>query len=109
MLEPLCQEKEGCYQRYDWEMDSLAEWHTVPIGGIVIIEGVYTIRKELADKYDYKIWLDCPREIRLSRGLERDGEEAREMWESNWMVSEDMYVEEHKPFESADLIVSGIK
>ncbi len=109
VLEPLSQEKVGYYQRYDWETDSLAEWHTVPIGGIVIIEGVYTIRKELSDKYDLKIWVDCPRDIRLSRGLERDGEEAREMWESNWMVSEDMYVEEHKPFKRADLIVRGVK
>ncbi|AWE07792.1 uridine kinase [Lysinibacillus sp. 2017] len=109
VLEPLTQDSVGCYQRYDWETDSLAKWHTVPIGGIVIIEGVYTIRKELADKYDLKIWVNSPRNIRLSRGLERDGEEAREMWESNWMVSEDMYVAEHKPFERADLIVSGVK
>lgn len=108
VLEPLSQEKEGYYQRYDWETDSLAKWHTVPIGGIVIIEGVYTIREELADKYDLKIWVDCPRNIRLSRGLERDGEQAREMWESNWMVSEDLYVEKQKPFARADLIVSGV-
>ena len=76
---------------------------------IVIIEGMYTIRKELADKYYLKIWGDSPRDIRLSRGLERDGEEAREMWESNWMVSEDMYVKAPKPFERADLRVSEVK
>ncbi|ATP41944.1 uridine kinase [Solibacillus sp. R5-41] len=109
VLEPISQEKEGHYQRYDWETDSLAEWHTVPVGGIVIIEGVYSIRKELVDKYDVKIWVDCPREKRLSRGLHRDGEEAREMWENNWMISEDIYVEKHKPYESADIVVDGTK
>jgi uridine kinase len=65
------------YQRYDWETDKLSEWHTVPAGGIVIIEGVYSIRKELEDKYDFKVWVDCPRKIRLSRGLERDGDCTR--------------------------------
>jgi uridine kinase len=107
VIEPLTQDKEGFYQRYDWETDSLAEWYTISFGGIVVIEGVYSIRKELADKYDFKIWVDCPREIRLSRGLERDGENARDLWVNNWMISEDIYVEEHKPFERADLIING--
>ncbi|ULT59813.1 AAA family ATPase [Neobacillus drentensis] len=109
VLEPINQNKEGHYQRYDWETDGLTEWHTVPIGGIVIIEGVYSIRRELAKKYDFTIWVHCPRELRLSRGLERDGEGAREMWENNWMISEDLYIQEHKPFERADLIVNGTK
>ncbi|MCM3599058.1 uridine kinase [Metabacillus idriensis] len=107
VLEPISQEKAGHFQRYDWEIDKLAEWHTVPVGGIVVIEGVYSIRKELADRYDMKIWIDCPREIRLSRGLERDGEGARDMWIRNWMISEDIYVEEHKPHNRADIIVLG--
>lgn len=107
VLEPISIGKEGRYQRYHWETDNLAEWHTVPVGGIVIIEGVYSTRKELANKYDLKIWVDCPREIRLSRGLERDGEEARNMWENNWMISEDIYVEKHQPIESADIVVNG--
>lgn len=107
VLKPICDEKEGYYQRYDWGTDSLDEWHTVPIGGIVIIEGVYSIRKELADHYDFTIWVDCPREIRLSRGLERDGEKARDIWENNWMISEDLYIEAQKPYDRAKLIANG--
>jgi uridine kinase len=107
VIEPLSQEKEGYYQRYDWERDTLAEWHRVPFGGIVIIEGVYSLREELSPHYDLKIWVDCPREIRLSRGIERDGEEAREMWEDNWMLSEDIYFEKQKPILKADLVVKG--
>ncbi|SFA40653.1 Uridine kinase [Parageobacillus thermantarcticus] len=109
VLEPISQDKEGYYQRYDWKTDSLAEWRMVPVGGIVIIEGVYSIRKELSEKYDFTIWVDCPREIRLARGLQRDGEKARDMWENNWMISEDIYVEKHKPHERADLVVDGTR
>ena len=107
ILIPINQNKEGAYQRYDWETDSLAEWHKVPVGGIVIIEGVYSTRKELANLYDLTIWVDCPREIRLLRGHERDGEEAKELWENNWMIAEDIYVETHKPIERADIVVKG--
>lgn len=85
VLEPISQGSEGQYQRYDWETDILAECHTVPVGGIVVVEGVYSIRQELENKYDIKIWIDCPREIRLSRGIKRDGADAREMWEDNWI------------------------
>ncbi|TYS59575.1 AAA family ATPase [Sutcliffiella horikoshii] len=109
VLEPISQNLEGRYQRYDWEKDKLTEWHTVPIEGIVVVEGVYSIREELANKYDYTVWVECPREIRLSRGLERDGKEALEMWENNWMISEGIYVKEHKPHERADIIFNGTK
>lgn len=105
VLEPISRNNEGHYQRYDWESDQLAEWHQVPISGIVIIEGVYSTRNELSNLYDFTIWVDCPRETRLSRGLERDGEEARGMWEDNWMISEDLYVKVHQPHHRAHLVV----
>jgi len=107
VLDPISNGIEGCYKRYDWETDSLAETHTVPAIGIVIIEGVYAARQELAEMYDLKIWVNCPRETRIKRGIARDGEPARDMWENNWMVAEDMYVESHKPHEFADFIIDG--
>lgn len=55
VLNPLSKEVAGYYQRYDWKTDKLAEWHHVPVGGIVVIEGVYTLRKELEDLYDVKV------------------------------------------------------
>ncbi|EFI64615.1 MULTISPECIES: uridine kinase family protein [Bacillus cereus group] len=107
VLDPISNGIEGCYKRYDWETDSLAESHTVAANGIVIIEGVYATRQELAGMYDLKIWVNCPRETRIKRGIARDGEAARDMWENNWMVAEDMYVEIHKPHEFADFIIDG--
>ncbi|MGE7863550.1 uridine kinase family protein [Bacillus mobilis] len=107
VLDPISNGIEGCYKRYDWETDSLAESHTVPANGIVIIEGVYATRQELAELYDLKIWVNCPRETRIERGIARDGEAARDMWENNWMVAEDMYVESHKPHAFADIIIDG--
>ncbi len=108
VFEPLSKNLTAEYQCYDWNTKTLAEWHKVKTGGTVIIEGVYSTRKELVDFYDYKIWVDCPREIRLKRGLERDGEKAREIWEKVWMPAEDFYVEIDLPREKADLILKGL-
>ena len=107
VLEPLSNNDKAYYQRYDWDTDRLAEWHTIPAGGIVIIEGVYSLRKEFFGLYDVTVWVECPRETRLARGIERDGESARDRWEKDWMVSEDVYMEAYKPFLKADLLVSG--
>lgn len=107
VLEPLTNNEMSKYQVYDWSSDKLGSWNIVSVGGIAIIEGVYSTRKELTDFYDYRIFVDCPRNARLARGIKRDGEAARDIWEKNWMTAEDKYMNEHKPYERADLIVDG--
>jgi uridine kinase len=107
VLEPLLAERDGNYQRYDWERDALAEWHTVPTGGIVLVEGCYAIRDELVLAYDFTVWLECPRAIRLARGIARNGEGIRASWENDWMIAEDFYSENQRPYDRADLVVDS--
>lgn len=107
VLIPLSEKQPTRYQRYDWETDALAEWLTIPVSDVVIVEGVYTMRRELISLYDLKIWVECPRAIRLARGIARDGEKARAIWEHDWMPKEDYYVKTHLPREKADLFVNG--
>jgi uridine kinase len=103
VLAPLRAGKPARYQRYDWPSDALAEWHDVP-QGIVIVEGIYSTRLELERFYDLTVWVECPRPIRLARGIERDGESARRRWEEEWMPAEDRYVNEQSPHTRADLV-----
>lgn len=107
VLEPLSLNIAAKYQRYDWQTEKLAEWRKIEVGGTVIIEGIYSTRTELADFYDYKIWIECPREIRLARGIERDGEAMRGKWENEWMPDEDFYAITDNPKQRADLIVKS--
>jgi uridine kinase len=76
--------KRAAYQRYDWQTDALAEWYTLVGEPVVIVEGVYTLRRELWPLYDLTVWIDCLRAIRLARGIARDGENARALWENEW-------------------------
>jgi uridine kinase len=107
VLLPLSRAENASYQRYDWDSDTLAEWHDVKNDGIVIIEGIYSTREELRDFYDYTIWVDCSYETRLQRGIERDGEEARDKWVNEWMPKEDIYVKTQKPHEKSNMLVEG--
>jgi uridine kinase len=70
------------YQRYDWDTDALAEWHDISPTGLVIIEGVYSARLELAACYALILWVETPENERLSRGIARDGEAARDLWQN---------------------------
>ncbi len=107
VLIPLRGERTASYARYDWNEDALAEIRKILSGAIVIVEGIYSSRKELAPLYDLRVWVDCPRHLRLSRGIARDGEASRAQWELDWMPSEDRYLNEHRPYETADMVVSG--
>ena len=107
VLSPLLAEQDACYQRWDWPTDSGAEWHRVPAGSIVIIEGVSSTRTELGDCWDLTIWVDTPRSIRLARGIQRDGEAMQTQWTDRWMPEEDAYMAEQQPAERADLVVNG--
>ncbi len=106
VLEPLIAGAPGRYQRYDWESDELAEWHDV-FAGVVIVEGNYVIRPELRGYYDLRIWVEAPYDLRLQRGITRDGEQARTRWVEEWMPEEDRYVAASRPADHADVLVDG--
>lgn len=107
VLEPLAKDKSARFQRYDWNEDRLADWHEIRPGGIVIVEGIYSIRRELRHYYDFMIWVDAPHDVRLGRGVERDGEDARTMWSESWMPEEDRYIALFDPRTHADLVADG--
>lgn len=107
VLMPLSQNKEARYQRYDWDTDSMAEWHTVSAQGVVVIEGNYSTRDELRDFYDFRAWVQAPDEIRLARGVERGGENTRDQWLNEWLPEEERYLAAQEPGRSADLVVDG--
>jgi uridine kinase len=106
VIQPLIRGDDAHWQRYDWNRRELAEWHTINPGEVVVIEGVTATRKEWRDKLTYSVWIDCPRDVRLERGLARDGREAAPLWRQ-WMAAEDKYVAEQTPRDHADLIVAG--
>ena len=107
VLGPLRADRPASYQRYDWPADALAEWHTIPAGGLVVVEGVYALAPPLGGLYDLALWVECPREVRLARGLARDGEDARARWTQVWMPAEDRYAVLHRPMDRAHVRVDG--
>ena len=79
---------------------------TIEPSDFLIVEGVTSSREAFRPYLAYSIWVETPRELRLQRGLERDGETMREQWDK-WMQEEDEYVAAERPDQHADLVVPG--
>lgn len=77
--------------------------------GIILIEGIFILRKEWKAFFDYTVFVDCPKEIRYQRVLERDkyiGDEQAvlEKYKRRYWPAEKYYLETEYPKRSADKI-----
>ncbi len=105
--DPLLAGRPALYQRWNWSTNTGAEWIEVRPGGPVIVEGVSSTDTRLGVPWDFTIWVDVPREMRVRRALERDGEAMMHRWLNDWIPSEEDYVRRQQPRNRVDLIVDG--
>lgn len=70
---------------------------------VVILEGVYAARPELADLVDTSVILAVPEDLRISRLLAREGTIGP--WELQWHDAEEFYFRHVMPPDAFDVIV----
>jgi len=85
------------YQRYDWDSERVAEWHSIEPGGLVLLEGVSS----------WPCGVETPPDERRRRALARDGERMREQWR-RWTADEMAWGDSELPWTRADVVVSGV-
>ena len=97
------------WQPYDWEADDGRLGVAISAGpaAVVILDGAYSARPELADLFALRVLLDVPRPVRRQRLLQREGERYRAKWEARWGEAEDLYFETLLPPGSFDLVLAG--
>ena len=83
---------------------------TIPVGSLVILEGIFLQREELQGMFDYMIYLDISEETRLQRVLKRDGyigsqQQIREKYENRYFPAERIYIRDCNPAAKADYVI----
>jgi uridine kinase len=106
VLRPLERGQPVRYQAYDWVRRQLGEWRELRASEVVLLEGVSSSRRAVADRLALAVWVETPREIRLARGIARDGEAMRPQWQK-WMAEEDAHYARDRTKARADLIIAG--
>jgi uridine kinase len=106
VIEPLLRNQPATFRPYNWVLRRPGKLITVAPSEIVVVEGVGATRKAWRDELAMRIWIDTDSDLRLRRGLERDGDELADFWR-DWRTAEDRYVAEEHPQQHADLVVDG--
>jgi len=105
LLRPLASGESGGYRRFDWLQDAYAERVDVPPTPFLVLEGVGAGSLTVADLVTVLVWVEAPRDVRMSRGIARDGEAYAPYWEA-WAVGEQAHFSEHRTRERADLVLT---
>lgn len=103
---PLRDGRPGGYRRYDWHAGRLAEPRTVDPVDVLVVEGVGSGGSVFADAITTLVWVAAPRDLRLRRGLARDGEALRAQW-LDWLDDEQAHFARERTRERADVLVDG--
>ena len=104
VVEPLLAGRPGRYQRWDFDTDTGAEWHPVPVGVPVIVEGVSATDVRLPVPWDVTLWIEVPESVRRARIAERDGPGLAHRWRTDWIPMEEAYAADQRPWDRVDLV-----
>ncbi|MBO0900564.1 uridine kinase [Cellulomonas sp. zg-ZUI22] len=106
VLEPLRRGLPGRFQRYDWSAGAFTDWVDVPVPDVLVVEGCGSARRAVDGFVSVRVWVCAPDDVRLARGLARDGEAARAHWTA-WMADERAHFERERTRERADVRLDG--
>jgi uridine kinase len=106
VLEALAAGRRACWRAFDWDAfdGRLREQATtLESRPVVILEGVYAARPELADLLDLRLALVVPDAVRLARLAAREG--AVGPWERQWHEAEEFYFQAVMPASKFDAVI----
>jgi molybdenum cofactor guanylyltransferase len=101
-LLPLRDGKSATFEPYDWDADNgrLAPPKTIPAGDLIIVEGVYAARPELADLVDIAVYLGVDPQTSAARYPQRKNDPD---WARFWERGETYYFSAIRPPTSFDI------
>lgn len=106
LLRPLAEGRPGQYRRFDWDADRYAETVVVAPAPLLILEGVGAGSPGHADLITVLAWVEAPHDLRLQRGLERDGPSLADHWRS-WAVDEAARFARDRTRDRSDVLMDG--
>lgn len=104
VLRPLAAGLDAGYRRWDWIALSWAERVEVPPTPVLIVEGCASTVRPAAEFIAVRVWVEAGRDVRMARGIERDGEAYRPHWE-RWAAQEKDLFGADGTRDRADLVV----
>jgi uridine kinase len=108
-LEPLVAGKDASWHPHDFETGAIQAPHTktAKAAKIIVLDGVYSGRPELADPVDLTVFVNLEDKERRARLVERESKDYVEEWMQRWSDAEEYYFASTRTKESFDLVVQN--
>ena len=108
MLEPLLAGRQARWRTFAWERGEGLSDHTIVCDPtpVIVLDGAYSTRPELADLIDVAVLLTLRDETRRMRLLAREDEAYMSRWHQLWDTAEDHYFGSIRPPEAFDVVLS---
>jgi para-aminobenzoate synthetase len=112
-LEPLLAGKSAKWHGFDFEA-GLGPNGTYPIrtdfvecepNAVIVLDGAYSTRPELADLVDFSVLIDAPVDVRHERLAARENKRFLDSWHARWDATEEYYFTHVRPKSSFDCVV----
>ncbi len=102
----LAEGRPGSYEHFDWEHHRYNRTVDVPPAPWLVVEGVGSGAAAIAPYVTVLVWVEVDDDLRLARGLERDGAAMEEHWRT-FMADETALFAREQTRERADVLVDG--
>jgi uridine kinase len=107
VLRPLAAGLPGAYPRFDWTAGRFSPSPTaVPPADVLVVEGCGSCPRAADPWAVLRIWVEAPPEVRLARGLARDGATLAPEWR-RWQLTEAAAFAAEETRGRADVRVDG--
>jgi uridine kinase len=106
LLGPLAEGRPGVYRHFNWHLDRFDREVSVPVAPWLVIEGVGSGNPVVAERVTVLVWVEADGDLRLRRGLDRDGAEMEPQWRQFMADEADLFAA-HRTRERADVLVDG--
>jgi uridine kinase len=84
-------------------------WQQAPAGAVLVLDGLFLLRDELAGHWDLSIFLTAPFEVTVARMAARDGSHPDPEHPSvaRYVQGQRLYFAACRPWERADLVIDN--
>jgi len=106
LLLPLAEDRPGSYRRYDWLVGEFAEQVVVQPTPLLVVEGVGCGASRFAELVTVLVWIEAPEQVRMQRGLARDGDAFAPYWKQ-WAADEAVVFARERTRQRADVRIDG--
>jgi uridine kinase len=117
LLGPLGPQGDRRFRRaiFDYRTDtpSMTEEEVAPEDAILLFDGVFLLRPEINDQWDYRIFVDAPFAVTVERAILRDrdlfgsAEATRARYEERYVPGQQIYLRSVDPLHHAQAIIQN--